>query len=145
MAGGSGETERPHRTWQSVGIRRSLGRQLIVTPSILRWRHSDPARRARRPRVEGVTAGLRPETGAADSGNGVVEEVYGITSLPRERADARTQLGGNSDYWDIENGLHGVRDGTLGEDASRIRTGTATMAVLIQVPGEGVPFYPGRR
>ncbi len=40
-------------------------------------------------------------------------------------------LGGQYDR-PIENGLHGVRDGTLREDASRIRKGSSTqvMAVL---------------
>ena len=61
-----------------------------------------------------------------------VEVVFGITSLPRERAGARELLGLIRGHWGIENGLHGVRDGTLGEDASRIRTGAATevMAAL---------------
>jgi predicted transposase YbfD/YdcC len=60
------------------------------------------------------------------------ETVLGITSLPRERAGAKALLGLIRGHWGIENGLHGVRDGTLGEDASRIRRGAApqTMAVL---------------
>ena len=60
------------------------------------------------------------------------EVVLGITSLPRERAGAEVLLGLNRGHWGIENGLHGVRDGTLREDASRIRKGAAaqTMAVL---------------
>jgi hypothetical protein len=60
------------------------------------------------------------------------EVVLGITSLPRERAGARELLGLTRGHWGIENGLHGVRDGTLREDASRIRRGSATqvMAVL---------------
>jgi hypothetical protein len=60
------------------------------------------------------------------------EVVLGITSLPRQRAGAATLLGLTRDHWGIENGLHGVRDGTLREDASRIRKGAATqvMAVL---------------
>jgi hypothetical protein len=58
--------------------------------------------------------------------------VSGITSLPRERAGAKALLGLTRGHWGIENGLHGVRDGTLREDASRIRRGapTQTMAVL---------------
>ena len=35
------------------------------------------------------------------------------------------------DHWGIENGLHGVRDGTLREDASRIRRGSATQVMAI--------------
>jgi predicted transposase YbfD/YdcC len=60
------------------------------------------------------------------------EVVLGITSLPRERAGAKELLGLVRDHWGIENGLHGVRDGTLREDASRIRKGSAAevMAAL---------------
>lgn len=60
------------------------------------------------------------------------EVVQGITSLPRERAGARELLALTRGHWGIENGLHGVRDGTLREDASRIRRGAAAevMAVM---------------
>jgi predicted transposase YbfD/YdcC len=60
------------------------------------------------------------------------EVVLGITSLPRARAGAKELLGLVRDHWGIENGLHGVRDGTLREDASRIRKGAApeVMATL---------------
>src|SRR5204863_8183058 len=51
------------------------------------------------------------------------EVVLGITSLPHERAGAQALLGRTRGHWGIENGLHGVRDGTLREDASRIRKG----------------------
>jgi predicted transposase YbfD/YdcC len=52
------------------------------------------------------------------------EVVLGITSLPRERAGAKSLLGLIRNHWGIENGLHGVRDGTLREDASRVRRGS---------------------
>jgi hypothetical protein len=60
------------------------------------------------------------------------EVVLGITSLTRERAGAEALLGLTRGHWGIENGLHQVRDGTLREEASRIRKGSATqvMAVL---------------
>jgi predicted transposase YbfD/YdcC len=60
------------------------------------------------------------------------EVVLGITSLPREQAGAKTLLGLVRNHWGIENGLHGVRAGTLREDASRIRKGAAAevMATL---------------
>jgi len=60
------------------------------------------------------------------------EVVLGITSLSRERAGAGDLLGLIRGHWGIENSLHGVRDGTLREDASRIRRGAAaeTMATL---------------
>ena len=59
------------------------------------------------------------------------EVVLGITSLPRSRAGARELLGLSRGHWGIENGLHGVRDGTLREDASRIRRGTATQVMAV--------------
>jgi hypothetical protein len=65
-------------------------------------------------------------------GKVTVEVVYGITSLPRERAGARALVGVTRAHWGIENGLHGVRDGTLREDASRVRKGSGpeVMAAL---------------
>lgn len=59
------------------------------------------------------------------------EVVMGVTSLPGERADARRLLKLTRGHWGIENGLHGVRDGTLREDASRIRSGAATQVMAI--------------
>lgn len=53
------------------------------------------------------------------------EVVYGITSLPRERADAGRLLELARGHWGIENRLHYVRDVTLGEDACRVRKGSA--------------------
>ncbi len=58
------------------------------------------------------------------------EVVLGITSLPRERAGAQALLRLTRGHWGIENGLHGVREGTLREDASRIRVGSETMTIL---------------
>ncbi len=59
------------------------------------------------------------------------EVVQGITSLPQERASAQDLLEATRGHWGIENGLHGVRDGTLREDASRIRRGSATQVMAI--------------
>jgi hypothetical protein len=53
-----------------------------------------------------------------------VEVVHGVTSLPRERAGAAALLGLVRGHWGIENGLHYVRDETLGEDRCRVRTGS---------------------
>jgi Transposase DDE domain len=60
-----------------------------------------------------------------------VEVVLGITSLPRQRAEAGALLALTRGHWGIENGLHGVRDGTLREDASRIRKGAAAQVMAI--------------
>ncbi len=59
------------------------------------------------------------------------EVVFGITSLPRERAGATALLDLTRAHWGIENGLHGRRDGTLREDASRVRKGTAPQVMAI--------------
>jgi predicted transposase YbfD/YdcC len=54
-----------------------------------------------------------------------VETAYGITSLPRPKADAHRLLELARDHWGIENRLHWVRDVTFGEDACRVRKGAA--------------------
>jgi predicted transposase YbfD/YdcC len=53
------------------------------------------------------------------------EVAYGITSLPREKADAAALLRLCRGHWRIENGLHYVRDVTFGEDPCRVRCGAA--------------------
>lgn len=53
------------------------------------------------------------------------EQVYAVTSLPPERADASTLLRLWRAHWAIENQLHWVRDVTMGEDASQVRSGSA--------------------
>ncbi len=60
-----------------------------------------------------------------EKGKTTVEVVHGITSLSRGRADAGRLLGLVREHWGIENGSHYRRDVTLGEDASRIRKGSA--------------------
>jgi len=59
------------------------------------------------------------------------EVIFGITSLPHERAGAKKLLGVVRGHWGIENGLHYVRDVTLREDASRIRKGSAPQVMAI--------------
>ena len=53
------------------------------------------------------------------------ETVFGITSVPRDRADARRLLKLTRQHWQIENGVFHVRDVTFGEDACRARSGSA--------------------
>jgi predicted transposase YbfD/YdcC len=57
---------------------------------------------------------------------------YGITSLPPDDADAARLLALVRGHWQIENGLHYVKDVTLGEDRSLIRKGhgPSIMAIL---------------
>lgn len=65
-------------------------------------------------------------------GEKTVEVVHGMTSLGEGDADAARLLGLARDHWGIENGSHWRRDVTLGEDQSRIRSGSApqVMAAL---------------
>lgn len=52
------------------------------------------------------------------------ETRYFLTSVSRSRAGAARLLGWARGHWSIENRSHYVRDGTFGEDASRIRKGS---------------------
>lgn len=57
---------------------------------------------------------------------------YALTSLPPTAADAERLLALVRGHWEIENGLHYVKDVTLGADRSRIRKGhgPSVMAIL---------------
>jgi hypothetical protein len=58
-----------------------------------------------------------------------VEVVYGLTSLGRDRAGAGAVLGRVRGHWGIENGLHYVKDETLGEDRCRVRKGNGAQVL----------------
>jgi hypothetical protein len=60
-----------------------------------------------------------------EKGNHAVEVAYRITSLRPDQADAKRLLELDRGHWGIENGLHHVRDVTLGEDACRVRSANA--------------------
>ena len=62
-------------------------------------------------------------------GHWQVELHYKITSLSPDQASPSDLLRLGRSHWSIENQLHYVRDVTLGEDASRIRTGAAPQAM----------------
>lgn len=56
------------------------------------------------------------------------ETVYGITSLPPDKADADRLLMTTRRHWEIES-LHYIRDVTMGEDQCRVRTGSAPIVL----------------
>jgi hypothetical protein len=73
------------------------------------------------------------------------EVSYGITSAPRDQADAAALLPYNRGHWGIENRSHYVRDVTFGEDASQIKKGHAPQilaglrnALIAAMRAEGV-------
>ena len=53
------------------------------------------------------------------------ETAYLISSLDLQRHTPQEFLALNRGHWGIENKLHYVRDVTMGEDACRVRTGSA--------------------
>ena len=57
----------------------------------------------------------------AKAGTTREEWAYALTSLPPEQADATRLAQLWRGHWQIENGLHHVRDVTLGEDACQVR------------------------
>jgi predicted transposase YbfD/YdcC len=81
---------------------------------------------------EGMKQGFEITRERTKGGVTTVEVGYGITSLSEREADATRLLGLIRGHWQIENGLHYVRDVTMGEDQSRVREGSApqVMAAL---------------
>lgn len=76
-------------------------------------------------RWKGLRQGLEITRERTIRGKTTVEVAYAITSLSADRADAAVLLEYSRDHWSIENELHYPRDVTLGEDACRVRSGTA--------------------
>ncbi len=73
----------------------------------------------------GLAQGLEITRERTVKGQTTLEMVYGMTSLQPEEADAERLSDLVRAHWGIENGLHYVRDVTLGEDACRVRKGSA--------------------
>ena len=59
------------------------------------------------------------------AGDTTSEWAYALTSLPPNQADAARLEQLWRGHWQIENGLHYVRDATLGEDACQVRANHA--------------------
>jgi predicted transposase YbfD/YdcC len=77
----------------------------------------------------GLKQGFRITRTRVVKGVATTETVYGITSLAEQEADAKLLLELVRGHWEIENGLHWVRDVTMGEDKCRVRRGNAPQAL----------------
>jgi predicted transposase YbfD/YdcC len=73
----------------------------------------------------GLAQGLEITRERTMQGVTTVEVEYAMTSLTPEEADAQRLSGLVRGHWGIENRLHYIRDVTLGEDACRVRKGSA--------------------
>jgi predicted transposase YbfD/YdcC len=69
-----------------------------------------------------ITRRTRPQSGR---GRWHTETVYAITDLDAHQARPDALAAWIRGHWQIENGLHWVRDVTFGEDLSQVRTGAA--------------------
>ena len=82
----------------------------------------------------GVEQGLRLERRVVflSTGEVTTEVEYGVLSLSPDQIDLATVLARWRGHWSIENQLHWTRDVVMGEDASRVRSGSApqTLAAL---------------
>ncbi len=91
----------------------------------------------------GLARGLEITRERTIKGKTTVEVEYGMTSLKPEEADARRLSALMRRHWRIENSLHYVRDVTLGEDACRVRKGSAPQ-VLAAVRNAVIHLLAGR-
>ena len=57
------------------------------------------------------------------------ETVYAVTSAGAKRARHKTLAAAAQGHWGIENGLHWVRDASMRENASNLRSGSAPRAL----------------
>ena len=87
-------------------------------------RHLGPAQLAERDR-EAAEQERGEHSGEhdLDGGNPRREVHYGVTSVPKSRANRRQLLTLSRGHWTIENCVHWVRDVTFDEDRSQIRKG----------------------
>jgi hypothetical protein len=80
-------------------------------------------------RWPGLKQAFRLTRTRTEGGVTTKEVAYGITSLAEQEADAARLLRLARGHWQIENGLHWVRDVTMGEDKCRVRKGSAPQAL----------------
>ena len=99
-------------------------------------------------RWPGLAQGLEITRERTVKGVTTVEVEYAMTSLKPAEADASRLSALVREHWGIENALHYVRDVTLGEDACRVRKGSAPQvlaavrnAVVHLLGGLGAPNH----
>jgi predicted transposase YbfD/YdcC len=102
-------------------------------------------------RWAGVQQVFQLERSVTGRGRGQAEVVVGLTSLPGAVATPAQLLAVSRAHWHLENRGHWRRDVTLGEDASRVRTGQAphvlaalNMVVLALLDHYGVGYLPAQ-
>lgn len=106
--------ERQHAEQSDKGHGRSEHRR-IVTTTVLKGYTDWP----------GLEQAFRLERRRTVQGRTTTEVAYGITSLPREQADAERLLQLARAHWKVENCLFHTLDVTFGEDHCRVRSGSA--------------------
>ncbi len=102
-------------TWDK-GHGRLEHRHIICSPDLNDWFGKQ---------WEGIEQVFRLERTRLMLKTGTIEQevVYGLSSLSMNQASPARMLSLVRDHWAIENKLHYRRDGSLGEDACRTRTG----------------------
>ncbi len=109
------QVEIGHRTAENSHGRREIRSVKVVTIAAgIMFPHAAQAIR--------LTRKTRPLSGR---GRWHTETVYAITDLPPHQARPMELAAWIRGHWQIENGLHWVRDVTFGEDHSQVRTGHA--------------------
>jgi hypothetical protein len=98
--------------------RAALGRAALVDPDLRIGEWPGLGQVCRLLREVEFVSGCR-------AGETTSEVVFAVTSLLPAQADPARLLALSRGHWQIENGLHWVRDVTLGEDASQVRSGQA--------------------
>ena len=120
------EVQTAHRSAETAHGRREIRTLKVVTIAAgIEFPHATQAIQ--------VTRKTRPVSARTGRrGRWRTETVYAITDLPAHQAHPAELAAWIRGHWQIENGLHWVRDVTFGEDLSQIRTGAApqVMATL---------------
>jgi DDE family transposase len=78
-----------------------------------------------------ITRKTRPASPRGRKGRWRTETVYAITDLAPHQARPDELAAWIRGHWQIENGLHWVRDVTFAEDLSQVRTGAAPQVMAL--------------